>query len=134
MPGIYQGEYTIKETDTFRLRKLPVVITDSLGLFFYRETSNQFSVMSPLASDVAITKGRLAHLEYGLGDDRLGGAKIGYLDSNIALKIVGKVGSDYKVQLSKTHTAYIPDDLVELMPKGTFAPSSLTTNFNVFGD
>lgn len=134
MPGIYQGEYTIKEADTFRLKKLPVVITDSLGLFFYRETSNQFSVMSTLASDVAITKGRLAHLEYGLGDDRLGGAKIGYLDSNIALKIVGKVGSDYKVQLSKTRTAYIPDDLVELMPKGTFAPSSLTTNFTVFGD
>lgn len=134
MPGIYQGEYTIKETDSFKLKKIPVVITDSIGLFFFKETSNFFSILSPLASDIAITKGRLAHLEYGLGDDRLGGAKIGYLDSNIVLKIVGKVGSHYKVQLSKIHTAYIPDELIELMPKGTFTPGSLTTNWNVYGD
>ncbi|MEO5893905.1 MAG: N-acetylmuramoyl-L-alanine amidase [Ferruginibacter sp.] len=134
MPGIYQGEYIVKETDSFNLKKLPVVITDSLGLFFYKETSNSFSLFSPLASDIAITKGRLAHLEYGLGDDRLGGAKIGYLDSNIVLKVIGKVGSHYKVQLAKTHTAYIPDELVELMPKGTFTPTSLTTNWNVYGD
>ena len=134
MPGIYQGEYTVKETDSFKLKKIPVVVTDSLGLFFYKETSNSFSMLSPLASDIAITKGRLAHLEYGLGDDRLGGAKIGYLDSNIVLKITGKVGSHYRVQLTKTHTAYIPDELVELMPKGTFAPGSLTTNWNVYGD
>jgi N-acetylmuramoyl-L-alanine amidase len=40
-----------------------------------------------------------------------GWAKIGYLDSNIVLKIIGKVGSHYKVQLSKTHSAYIPDEL-----------------------
>ncbi|MEP7110508.1 MAG: N-acetylmuramoyl-L-alanine amidase [Ferruginibacter sp.] len=134
MPGIYQGEYTIKETDSFKLSKIPVIITDSLGLFFYKETVNFFSILSPLASDIAITKGRLAHLEYGLGDDRLGGAKIGYLDSNIVLRIVGKVGTHYKVQLSKTRTAYIPDELVELMPKGTFTPASLTTNWNIYGD
>lgn len=70
-----------------------------------------------------------------MGEDRLGGAKIGYLDSNIILKIVGKVGPHYKVQLSKTHTAYIPDDdLFEWMPKGTFAPASLTTNLTLNGD
>ncbi|MEJ7587056.1 MAG: N-acetylmuramoyl-L-alanine amidase [Ferruginibacter sp.] len=115
-------------------KKIPVLITDSLGLFFYKETNHYFSTLSPMAPDIAITKGRLAHLEYGLGDDRLGGSKIGYLDSNIILKIIGKVGSHYKVQLSKAHTAYIPDDLVEFMPKGTFTPASLTTNWNVYGD
>jgi N-acetylmuramoyl-L-alanine amidase len=83
---------------------------------------------------VAITKGRLAHLEYGLGDDRLGGAKIGYLDSNVLLKIIGKVGSDYKIKLADNKTAYIPDDLVTLMPKGTFAASSLTGQWKVYGD
>ena len=134
MPGIYQGVYKVKEADSFMVKKMVVTITDSTGNTVSRETANSFSVLSSMASDVALTKGRLAHLEYGLGDDRLGGAKIGYLDSNIALKIVGKVGSHYKVQLTKTRTAYIPDELVELMPKGTFAPSSLTTNWNVSGD
>ncbi|MBC7887917.1 MAG: N-acetylmuramoyl-L-alanine amidase [Ferruginibacter sp.] len=134
MPGIYQGEYMIRESDSFMVKKIPVTVTDSTGTTITRETSNRFSILSSLASEIAITKGRLAHLEYGLGDDRLGGAKIGYLDSNIVLKIAGKVGSHYKVQLAKTRTAYIPDELVELMPKGTFTPESLTSNWTVYGD
>jgi N-acetylmuramoyl-L-alanine amidase len=134
MPGIYQGEYILRESDSCMVKKMQVSITDSTGNTITKETYNSFSVLSSLASDVAITKGRLAHLEYGLGDDRLGGAKIGYLDSNIVLKIIGKVGTHFKVQLSKTHTAYIPDELVELMPKGSFVPSSLTDKWNVYGD
>jgi len=134
MPGIYQGECIIKASDSFMVKKMPVTITDSTGNTITKETYNNFSILSSLASDVAITKGRLAHLEYGLGEDRLGGAKIGYIDSNIVLKIIGKVGTHFKVQLSKTHTAYIPDELVELMPKGTFVPFSLTDKWNVYGD
>ena len=134
MPGIYQGEYTIKATDSFAVMKMPVTITDSLQITVKKETRQFFSVQSPLASDIALTKGRLAHLEYGLGDDRLGGAKVGYIDSNIVLKIIGKVGPHFKVQLSKSRTAYIPDELVTLMPKGTFTPESLTDKWNVYGD
>ena len=134
MPGIYQGEYTVKATDSFAVIKIPVTITDSLNNKVTKETKQTFSVLSPLASEIAITKGRLAHLEYGLGDDRLGGAKIGYIDSNIILKIIGKVGTHFKVQLAKTRTAYIPDELVTLMPKGTFAPESLTAKCYAYGD
>ena len=134
MPGIYQGTYTVKQTDSFYAIKIPVTLVSPEGQRITKETKNTFSVMSPLASDVAITKGRLAHLEYGLGDDRLGGAKIGYLDSLVKLKITGKVGTHYRVELAKSRTAYIPDELVELLPKGSFAPSSLTNKWNVYGD
>ncbi len=134
MPGIYQGEYTVKETDTFSVIKIPVTVTDTAGNIDIKETSNSFSVLSSSEPDIVITKGRLAHLEYGLGEDRLGGAKIGYLDSMVLLKIIGKVGTHYKVQLTKTRTAYIPDELVEFLPKGTFTPQSLTTNWNITGD
>ena len=134
MPGIYRGEYTIKITDNFSALKIPVTITGTDGQKIVKETVAAFSVMSPLSSDVAITKGRLAHLEYGLGDDRLGGAKIGYLDSLIPLKITGKVGDDYKILLAPNHTAYIPDDLVTLLPKGSFAGTSLTNRWEIYGD
>lgn len=134
MPGIYQGEYIVKPTDSFFLQKFIVSVSDTSGKISSRETKNKFSVMSSYTPDVAITKGRLAHLEYGLGDDRLGGAKIGYLDSNVLLRISGKVGNDYRVQLTKTRTAYIPDDLVTLMPRGTFTPESLTDKITVYGD
>jgi len=134
MPGIYQGVYEVKATDSFATFRMPVTIIDSNGQRMGKETANQFSVMSPLASDIAITKGRLAHLEYGLGDDRLGGAKVGYIDSLIPLKIIGKVGTHYKIQLAKTRTAYIPDELVTLAPKGIFEPSALTGKWKVYGD
>jgi N-acetylmuramoyl-L-alanine amidase len=134
MPGIYQGSYEIKATDSFSTYRIPVTIIDSAGQRITKETNSSFSVMSPLASDVALTTGRLAHLEYGLGDDRLGGAKIEYLDSLVPLKIIGKVGTHYKVQLAKTRTAYIPEELVTLAPKGTFEPSALTGKWRVYGD
>ena len=134
MPGIYQGEYTIQETDSFSSRKINISITDTGGVTKTRTVATTISTLSSLASDIAITKGRLAHLEYGLGDDRLGGAKIGYLDSNIVLKIIGKVGTHYKVQLTKNRSAYIPEEHVDLLPKGSFTPESLTAKWNVYGD
>lgn len=134
MPGIYQGEYVVEESDSFLVSKLPVTITDKTGKTVTKKTNNWFSIFSPLSPDVAVTKGRLAHLLFGLGDDRLGGAKIGYLDSMVQLKVVGKAGSMYKVQLSKYRTAYIPDDLISFLPKGTFTPESLTNRLQVYGD
>jgi len=134
MPGIYQGEYIVKEADSFAAKKIFVSMIDSAGNRKEKAAANTISTLSSLSADIAITKGRLAHLEYGLGDDRLGGAKIGYLDSNIALKIIGKAGSHFKVQLAKNRTAYIPDDQVALLPKGSFSPESLTAKWNVYGD
>jgi N-acetylmuramoyl-L-alanine amidase len=132
--GIYQGEYIVRPADSFFVLRIPVTITDSSGKKITKETKSLFSVMSSFTQDIAITKGRLAHLEYGLGDDRLGGAKIGYIDSNIVLKITGKVGTHYRVQLATSRTAYIPEELVTLMPKGSFTPESLTDKITVSGD
>ncbi len=133
-PGIYQGEYVVKETDSFLVTKLPITLTDKLGKSFDTKTTNWISMFSNLAPNIAITKGRLAHLLFGLGEDRLGGAKIGYIDSAIQLNVIGKVGSNYKVQLSKYRTAYVPDDVIEFLPKGTFTPESLTNAWSVYGD
>jgi len=134
MPGIYQGEYVVKESDNFLVNKIPIRITDASGKTVSKESKYWVSIFGPLAPNVAVTKGRLAHLLYGLGDDRLGGAKIGYLDSAVQLNIIGKVGSLYKVRLGKYRTAYIDDDAVEFLPKGTFTPESLTDKWTVYGD
>jgi len=134
MPGIYQGEYTIKESDNFLMAKLPVTITDSAGKTITKETTNTISMFAAINPSIAVTKGRLAHLLFGLGEDRLGGAKIGYLDSMVLLNVVGKVGTKYKVQLSKYHSAFIDDDAVQFLPKGNFTPESLTNNLRTYGD
>jgi N-acetylmuramoyl-L-alanine amidase len=80
------------------------------------------------------TIGKLPFLEYGLGDDRLGGAKMTYLDSNVVLKIVDSFGIDYKVQLSKYHSAYIDKQSVERLNGKKPPPYYLTNSWKVFGD
>jgi N-acetylmuramoyl-L-alanine amidase len=134
MVGIYQGEYIVKTTDNFTAMKIPFTITGTGGQKQTKESNNTISIMNTLSSDVCITRGRLSHLLYGLGEDRLGGAKIGYIDSMIPLKILGKVGDDYKVALTPYRTAYIPESVVTLAPKGTFVANALTERWQVFGD
>ena len=53
------------------------------------------------------TKGILPYMEYGPGDDRLGGAKMTYLDSGILLKVIDSLGTDYIVSLTSSLHAFI---------------------------
>ncbi len=134
MPGIYQGEYILQARDSFAMTKLPFTISDSNGKSVTKRTESRLSMVNSQSPDMLITKGRLAHLLFGLGEDRLGGAKMGYIDSLIPLQVTGKIGSLYRVQLSKYRSAYIPDDVVDYMPKGSFSPGSLTGSWRVYGD
>jgi len=132
MTGIYQGKYIVQQTDSFKNINIPIVLTTNDGTTVVKETSAAFSVMRKNDPDIYLTKGRLAHLEYGLGDDRLGGAKVGYIDSMIPLKVIGKVGTHFKVRLARSRTAYIPDELVVPMAAGYFSPGSLTGKIRVY--
>ena len=53
-----------------------------------------------------------AYLQFGDGDDRLGGSKMEYIDTEIPLKAIGQNDKLYLVQLSKNRVAYIPKNLV----------------------
>ena len=46
-------------------------------------------------------------LAYGLGEDRLGGAKMGYTDTAVLFRIIDSTRGLYKVQLSKQQAAYV---------------------------
>lgn len=53
-----------------------------------------------------------AYLQYGNGDDRLGGSKMGFLADGIELLAVGQKGSLYCVRLGADREAYIPKSYV----------------------
>jgi N-acetylmuramoyl-L-alanine amidase len=78
--------------------------------------------------------GKLPSLLYGLGDDRLGGAKMGYIDTNILLRVVDSTKDLYTVQLSKFHKALIEKSYIR--QDSVFASKSfyLTGSFLVKGD
>src|ERR1700733_4166843 len=85
-----------------------------------------------------MTTGKLPFIEYGIGEDRLGGAKMTYLDSNIQLKIIDSFRTAYKVQLSKYHSGYIGKESVTILKKQLNRPlihnTHLSANIRVFGD
>jgi N-acetylmuramoyl-L-alanine amidase len=80
------------------------------------------------------TCGAIPFMEYGLGDDRLGGAKMGYLDSNILIRVVDSVKTDFKVQLSHNHFAYIPKANLLESPHSSARSYYLSSNMKVYGD
>ncbi|MBX3256706.1 MAG: N-acetylmuramoyl-L-alanine amidase [Chitinophagaceae bacterium] len=80
------------------------------------------------------TTGKLPFLEYGPGDDRLGGAKMTYLDSGVIMRVVDSADGDYIVQLSKSHKAFIAKENTRLSPEKIPRPYYLTSSFRVYGD
>ncbi len=79
------------------------------------------------------TTGDYPHLDYGLGEDRLGGAKMTYLDTAVRLRVVDSVKSNYKVQLSTNHFAYLPKQYFR-RDTAVFKPYHLTGSWHVSGD
>ena len=73
-------------------------------------------------------------MEYGLGDDRLGGAKMGYLDTNIMVRVVDSVNGDFKVQLSRNHFAYMPKANLREAPLVKPRAYYLSSSLKVYGD
>jgi N-acetylmuramoyl-L-alanine amidase len=79
------------------------------------------------------TNDSLPFLDYGLGEDRLGGAKMTFLDSNVVLRVIDSTGDKYKVQLSKLHSAYIQKEKVHPINPILY-DQHLTNSWNVYGD
>jgi N-acetylmuramoyl-L-alanine amidase len=80
------------------------------------------------------TKGPMAYLNYGLGEDRLGGAKMGYLDSLVLLKVTGKYKDQYRVRLTDALSAWIPQNLTQRDTAVKIPLQYLTGSWRVWGD
>lgn len=80
------------------------------------------------------TAGKLPMLAYGTGQDRLGGAKMGILDTGVLLTVVDSTKELYKVKLSNNHTAYI--DKTSVITDSTLKgkPNYFTNSWLVSGD
>jgi N-acetylmuramoyl-L-alanine amidase len=83
---------------------------------------------------LARSGGKLPALLYGLGADRLGGAKMGYIDTNIILRVIDSTKDMYNIQLSKYHTAYIEKAYLKFDSIPAEKPFYLTNSFSVKGD
>jgi N-acetylmuramoyl-L-alanine amidase len=56
---------------------------------------------------LARTTGVLPFFEYGPGDDRLGGAKMTYMDTGVLVKVVDSLNTDYIIALADNLRAFV---------------------------
>lgn len=133
--GIYRGEYQITKEDVARRQKINFSLKDPNTNKIINRTSDQdITFLSGQHTLIALTNKKGVELSYGLGADRLGGAKIGSLDSMVQLQITGKTQRMYRVKLSDQMQAYVHENDVRLLDGIHFAPSSLTSSWSVNSD
>ena len=94
-------------------------------------SANSQSIQQPI---LARSSGKLTMLAYGLGGDRLGGAKQGYIDTSVLLKIIDSTTDMYLVRLAKQHTAYVHKRDVKRDTSTKLLPYYLTSSWSVKGD
>jgi N-acetylmuramoyl-L-alanine amidase len=93
-----------------------------------------FAQKNETAGWLGKSTGKLPSLLYGYGDDRLGGTKMGYIDTNVLLRVIDSTKELYTVQLSKFHTAYIEKGYIRHDSDFVSKPFYLTSSYLVKGD
>lgn len=132
--GIYQGTYLVKENDYIEDASINFILTNKNGETTSIESKVKISFINNKLPLTGITKGNNVYLNYGLGGDRLGGAKLSFMEEGIKLNIIGKNAGQYKVKLTNSLDAWIPVEQVDLLPQGTYPPYSLTGSWSLTGD
>ena len=79
-----------------------------------------------------VTAGKLPQLAYSNGEDRLGSAKMGYIDTLIPMKVLDTAKNLYKVELSGYHYAFIEKTYAQPIPD-TILPIVLCESWRVNG-
>ena len=134
LEGVYRGTYKLMQDDTLNNKPLTFRLEAKDGRIVLKKTRAKISFKPREFPVVGLTKGERVSLDFGLGEDRLGGAKLSFIQEGIRLAITGKVSGRYRVKLAENQEAWIPEDQVELQPPGTRLPYSLTGNWNVGGE
>jgi N-acetylmuramoyl-L-alanine amidase len=80
-----------------------------------------------------ITTGKLPQLAYSTGEDRLGSAKMGYIDTMVVMKVIDTVKNLYKVRLSAFHYAFLQKTYAQSFPDTTLS-TVICESWKINGD
>ncbi|WP_257666751.1 N-acetylmuramoyl-L-alanine amidase [Parapedobacter tibetensis] len=133
--GIYRGEYTVQPSDTLANKRIPFYLRDNATKKNVTlDSREQVTFLTQHHTLTGLTTGDQAPLFYGLGTDRLGGARMGHLDNGVKLEVTGKWQDMYRVRLSEQMQAYIPANNLRLQKGVHFRPHSITGSWAVYTD
>lgn len=107
------------------------VYTENFNVFFKKPISAVSQDLSGEYPNLVVKTKSGAYLNYGAGEDRLGGAKINFLAEGIKLEVLDSINNLYKVKLSSGRYSYIPKNFTERLIPGTNPAKSLTGSWSV---
>lgn len=131
--GNYIGRYKVKSEDECSAVPVTVRIKKNIFSSVTSESQGTVTIIRDSLPRVVETTGKRPFLNAGLGRDRLGGAKLGFLVEGVRLIVTGKVGSQYRVNLSDGMEAWLPQEQAVLLPVDTPLPRTLTGSISVTG-
>ncbi len=132
--GNYQLNYKIKETDNFLLTKLKFDLLKNGVVKDTKLDKTVFTIFNDEEPMIGSIKNTNTPVYSGLGEDRLGGTKVGFLDTAVQVQIIGRVNKLFKVKLNNFLSVYIPTENIEVLENGNAMPKSLSNNVGVNGD
>ncbi len=132
--GYYQLNYKVKATDSFLVSNFKFALYKNGELKYVKTDKNTYTVFNDDVPTIGATNIVNTPVYSGLGEDRLGGNKIGFLDSGVQVQIIGRINNLLKVKLHNNFSAYIPKELLTIAVSNTPIPKSLTNNIAVYGD
>lgn len=121
--GIYVGYYVVKSGD--RLEPSPVTFTLEKS-FFRKVTVNSWAKISIIPEDqvrVGKTTSPRTYIKASLGEARLGGAQLGFLDKDVLVPIDGRYAELWRVRLGANKIAWIPQEFIEILPSAPLTRS-----------
>ncbi len=133
--GIYRGEYVVQPTDILLNRPLLFSLYDEQTKKQVQvESRERVTFLTQQHTLTGLTTSDQVPLFFGLGSDRLGGARMGQLDQGVKLAITAKMQDMYRVRLSERQQAYIPANRVAIQKGVHFRPYSITGSWMVQKD
>ncbi|MCX7766168.1 MAG: hypothetical protein N2246_05620 [Candidatus Sumerlaeia bacterium] len=113
--GIYVGYYLVKSGD--RLESSPVTFMLEKN-FFSKVTVNSRARISIIPEDtvrVGRTRSSRTYIKASLGEARLGGAQLGFLDKDVLVTIDGSYGDLWRARFTANKIGWIPQEFLEIL-------------------
>ena len=87
-------------------------VSDTLNMFYtkVRPERPQEELPLPIFTSLYVETTEGAYFNYGKGQDRLGGAKVCFVDAGIPLEVVEEYGDLYKVKVAENKYFHIPKE------------------------
>lgn len=134
--GIYRGEYRVRTSDLSKNQTIEFTLQDKRNpnQSLKKLSEQRLTLLTDQPTLVGVSNKSRTPMSYGLGADRLGGAKMGFVDSLVRFEVTGKMQGMYRVRLSGQSQAYIDERDLDLLPGVHFTPRSLTGSWSVASD